>query len=79
MSDLKDVNLVVEPKQTSKPLQMKTLDNFFFAKVNQSEQMNHNCESVVDSSDSFAAVCPKCEMYIECNNDFYYQHLDSCL
>lgn len=54
---------------------MKTLDHFF----KKSEKLDNEDEDLILLKENLNFMCPHCSSYLEGNEDFYYQHLDSCL
>lgn len=83
VSDLRDINSAdTMVTKVSKPTGgLKTLDCFLISKeparlIEESQlDDSENCLNVAESR----FVCPSCMQYFECNQDFQYQHLDSCL
>jgi hypothetical protein len=67
-------NLENYPKNNS----MRRLDSFF-TKIDKPLYNDQECENFDDFGVVYLVKCPKCEIYFECNTDFYIQHLDSCL
>ena len=85
VTDLKDINLIeAEKAQLLNTNKVAKIDNFFKVK-----HQNIDCEVNVsanetdsdnDSSSEFVlSKCPNCDIIIEGNKDFYYQHVDFCM
>ena len=85
VTDLKDINLIeAEKAQLLNTNKVAKIDNFFKVK-----HQNIDCEANVsanetdsdnDSSSEFVlSKCPNCDIIIEGNKDFYYQHVDFCM
>ena len=92
VSDLRDLQSSQNHGQMSKSnsisSQLKTLDNYF-AKPSQSKDKNpmeqeekEEEEKETDKSADFHKFsfffCPHCEVDFYSNDDFFFQHIDSC-
>lgn len=80
VSDLKDFNAPGNsPSKGSN--QTKKIDHFFKKPdlTNKATQFNEEEIDIIRLKEHFSFVCPHCSSYLQGNDDFYYQHLDSCL
>jgi hypothetical protein len=81
VTDLKDVNLIeAEEAQLLNSNKIARIENFF-----QVKHKNIDCEADLNENETefdnkfVISKCPNCEIIIEGNKDFYYQHVDFCM
>ena len=81
VTDLKDINLIeAEEAQLLNSNKISKIDNFFKVKhKNIDYEANVSANETEFDNKFVLSKCPNCDIIIEGNKDFYYQHVDFCM